>query len=69
MNGNRIPDPLPDNDDSKWIWGIFYFNPNDKRLFPPKRLGWGWTTNFANPYSILCFIAIIVGIGYIGKIL
>ncbi len=40
-------------DRSNWILGIFYFNPKDKRIFPPKRIGaFGWTVNFANPYSI-----------------
>jgi len=49
------------NDDSKWIWGIFYFNPEDKRIFPPKRIAWlGWTINFANPYSVLAFVLLIL---------
>ncbi|TCN53922.1 DUF5808 domain-containing protein [Flavobacterium circumlabens] len=27
----------------------FYYNPKDKRLFPPKRIKQlGWTINFAN---------------------
>jgi uncharacterized membrane protein len=46
----------PDN----WIWGMFYFNREDKRLIPPKRHKWmGWTVNFASPKSILMMIAII----------
>lgn len=50
------------NDDSKfWKYGLFYYNKEDKRLFPPKRLKWmGWTINFANPYSILAFIILLV---------
>jgi uncharacterized membrane protein len=37
------------NDPSKWIWGIFYFNREDKRLFVPKRTEWmGVTINFAD---------------------
>jgi len=44
----------PDN----WVWGLFYYNKNDPRLFPPKRLEWmGFTINFANPYSI--FVAMM----------
>lgn len=35
-------------------WGIFYYNHDDKRLFPPKRIPWmGWTVNFANWKSVL----------------
>jgi len=50
----------PKNDDSKnWKLGIFYFNPKDKRLFPPKRLGLGWTINFANPYSVASMLVVV----------
>ena len=39
---------------SNWIWGIFYYNKNDDRIFPPKRIPWmGWTINFAKPKSII----------------
>jgi uncharacterized membrane protein len=49
------------NDPSNWKWGIFYFNPKDRRIFPPKRLkGLGWTVNFANPISVLAFIVTVV---------
>lgn len=52
------------NNDEYWIWGIFYYNKEDKRLFPPKRNPWmGFTTNFANPKSVLAllvFMAFIV---------
>ena len=48
------------NDSAQYKWGIFYYNPNDKRIFPPKRnKNLGWTINFANPYSILAFVALI----------
>jgi uncharacterized membrane protein len=51
-------------DPNNWIWGIFYFNPKDKRLLPPKKIMWmGWTVNFANPYSILVLIIIVAAIG------
>jgi uncharacterized membrane protein len=50
----------PDN----WIWGIFYYNPEDTRLLPPKRIKeLGWTVNFANPNSVflvLVFIGILL---------
>ena len=51
------------NDPENWKWGIFYFNKQDKRIFPPKRIpGMGWTINFASPASVLAFIALIVSI-------
>jgi len=51
------------NNDEYWIWGIFYYNKEDNRLFPPKRRPWmGYTTNFANPKSILALVAFIAGL-------
>lgn len=48
-------------DPKNWIWGIFYYNPQDKRLLPPKRIAWmGNTVNFANTKSILFFIGFIL---------
>lgn len=47
-------------DPNNWVLGIFYFNKEDTRIFPPKRLAWaGWTVNFANPYSVSIFLALI----------
>lgn len=43
-----------------WKMGLFYYNKDDKRIFPPKRIpGLGWTINFANPYSILAFLLVL----------
>ncbi|HJY13967.1 MAG TPA: DUF5808 domain-containing protein [Flavobacterium sp.] len=48
------------NDPDNWIWGIFYYNPEDSRLFPPKRIRQlGWTINFANPNSVFLVIVLI----------
>ena len=59
-NKNQPDTSLQNGDKSHWILGIFYFNPKDKRLLPPKRIpGFGWTINFGNPYSIALFILII----------
>ena len=58
------------NDPSNWILGIFYFNREDKRIFPPKKIAqFGWTINFANPISVLAIAAIIALIILIRKIL
>ena len=48
------------NDPDNWKLGIFYFNKEDKRIFPPKRKAqFGWTVNFANPLSVLAIVVII----------
>ncbi|WP_367117854.1 DUF5808 domain-containing protein [uncultured Chryseobacterium sp.] len=54
------------HDPSHWKLGFFYFNKNDKRMFPPKRIGLGWTVNFANPSSVIVFSLISAGIVIIG---
>jgi uncharacterized membrane protein len=48
---------------ANWILGIFYFNKEDKRIFPPKRVkSFGWTVNFANPKSIAVLVLIVLAI-------
>lgn len=54
----------PDN----WVWGIFYFNPKDKRLFPPKKIkAFGYTTNFANPNSVFALVLLIAVLIILGR--
>ena len=49
------------NDPNNWVWGMFYYNPEDPRLFPPKKIKeLGWTTNFANPNSVHIMIILII---------
>ncbi|MDQ6529034.1 hypothetical protein [Flavobacterium sp. LHD-85] len=50
------------NDPNNWVWGIFYYNPKDNRMFPPKKIKeLGWTINFANPNSVfICVVVILV---------
>ncbi|MFB9077580.1 hypothetical protein ACFFLS_01265 [Flavobacterium procerum] len=50
------------NNPENWVWGIFYYNPKDERMFPPKKIKeFGWTINFANPNSVfLCIIMILI---------
>lgn len=44
-------------DPNNWIWGIFYFNKQDKRIFVSKKIEWmGTTLNFANPKSFLALV-------------
>ena len=54
---------------NNYKWGVFYFNPDDPRLFVPKRIiGTGWTLNFANPYSYLIITGIIAFAIFMGNI-
>jgi uncharacterized membrane protein len=54
------------NDPKYWKFHFFYFNPEDKNIFPPKRIpGIGWTINFANPKSILAFLIMIAFFAFV----
>jgi uncharacterized membrane protein len=60
------------NDPDNYKWGFFYSNPKDPRCLIPKKIGIGWSPNFANPYSYLIIISIIIFailMGNIDKIL
>ncbi|SDE27204.1 Uncharacterized membrane protein [Paenibacillus sp. UNCCL117] len=47
-------------DDRYWRGGgMVYYNPNDTALFVPKRVGIGWTINFARPLGWIILLAII----------
>jgi uncharacterized membrane protein len=56
-------------DPNNWVWGLFYFNPKDKRLFLPKKINtFGITVNFANPQTYLVIAALILAIGLLSRI-
>lgn len=40
-------------DQNRWRGGVFYVNPDDPSLWVPKRLGIGYTLNFARPTAWL----------------
>jgi hypothetical protein len=54
-------------DPNNWTLGLFYYNKEDKRIFP-QRMAWaGWTVNFANPISVAVLaivLIIIIGISF-----
>ncbi len=54
------------NDPTNYKWGIFYYNPKDKRIVVPKRTKiTGWTLNFGNFYSYLLILGLIsIGLIY-----
>ncbi|MCR4032989.1 MULTISPECIES: DUF5808 domain-containing protein [Flavobacterium] len=65
MNHNSQPTEEEENnwsnDPENWIWGLFYYNPKDKRMFPPKKIKeFGWTINFANPNSVFLTVVLIL---------
>jgi uncharacterized membrane protein len=49
-------------DPKNWKYGFnFYYNPDDKRIFPRKYYKeMGWTINFANTKSVIAFIVLIL---------
>lgn len=52
-----------ENDPNNWIWGMFYYNPKDKRSYFPKRISeFGWHANYANPIFIviIAFFVLII---------
>ena len=50
-----------------WKWGLFYNNPNDSRLFVPKRIaGMGWTINMAKPIGKIFML--VVGLVLVGAL-
>lgn len=54
-----------ENDPNNWIWGIFYYNPKDKRAYFPKRINeLGWHANYANP-TIIIATSIIIALIFI----
>lgn len=64
MSDNEFPDNETkerwQKDPNNWIWGLFYYNKQDPRLLPPKRItALGWTINFANPRSIFLFAGLL----------
>lgn len=43
-----------ENDPENWIWGMFYYNPKDKRQYFPKKMKeLGWHANYANSNNII----------------
>lgn len=64
-------DELYKDDDDKWILGGLYYNKNDPAWMVEKRIGIGWTVNFANPKAwfatggLILFIAINIVISFV----
>lgn len=63
---DAVPEP---QSDAYWKAGMFYYNPNDPAIFVAKRVGIGYTLNFASKWAwivlgaTLAFIAISIFLG------
>ncbi len=57
---NRAP-----GETESWKFGVFYYNPGDKRIFLPKRTGLGITFNFAQPLAIVLSLIFIFGVIFV----
>jgi uncharacterized membrane protein len=53
----EVPEPQRD---SYWKAGLFYYNPEDPAIFVSKRVGIGYTVNFANKVSWLVMAGILL---------
>lgn len=51
--------PLSAEEGRHWRGGVFYHNPEDPRLWVPKRLGIGWTLNYARPSALWITLALL----------
>lgn len=79
QSGNRIrvrdkeaQNPVIRDDDRYWKWGMFYHNPDDPSVFIEKRVGIGWTMNWARPLAwiiTLGLIAVIAGYSLLTSLL
>jgi uncharacterized membrane protein len=50
------------DDDAKWVLGLYYYNPSDPALFVEKRVGIGYTVNFAKPAAWVFTIGILAAV-------
>ena len=60
------------DEDDRWIWGIFYYDPSDRRLMVAKRVGIGTTMNLGRPVGMILGVLsalVLVGCVFIGPIL
>lgn len=48
------------DDDSKWKFGLIYYNKQDPSIFVEKRVGIGWTINAGNKIGMLLYIITVI---------
>ncbi len=53
-------------DAKNWRFGVFYYNPEDKRTFPPKRFkSMGMTINFADTKAVVALVLFLSFVGWV----
>ncbi len=61
LTATTAEDTLPEPQrDSYWKAGVFYWNPNDPAIFVAKRVGIGYTMNFANKWAWVALFGILL---------
>lgn len=56
---DEVPEP---QSDSWWKAGMFYYNPRDPAILVSKRVGIGYTLNFANKWSWVALALLVLAI-------
>jgi len=57
---NENQEEVYKDDDNNWILGMFYYNKKDPSFMIEKRVGLGYTINFANKFGVLFLVIIIL---------
>ena len=58
---------MKEEEKSHYYFGVIYWNPDNKKIFVPKRFGVGYTINFGHPLAIVVLVAIIVVVTLLAK--
>lgn len=66
FTSSKGPNETLFDDDSKWLGGLLYYNPTDSSTIVPKRFGYGWTFNFASPWTWVC-LALLIALFFLLK--
>lgn len=56
---------VSEDEDDYWIFGLIYYNPNNKRLNVKKRVGVGGTVNLAHPFGKVIYAFIVLMMLYV----
>jgi uncharacterized membrane protein len=59
LPAGEVAPPGDGTPDEGWKAGMFYYNPYDPALFVEKRMGFGWTLNFAHAASWIIMAGIL----------
>ena len=51
-----VGDTLTVDDDEYWLWGLFYYNKNDKRFFIKDRIGINMSINMGRPLGLIAML-------------